>query len=396
MDLKKFKEEVTKECESILSFWEKNTIDETNGGFIGAIDGDMTKHPEADKGSVLNARILWTFSSAYRIFKKENYLTLANKAYEYITSHFINKKNNGVYWMIDCKGNPSDPKNQVFSLAFLIYALVEYYKVSNKKEAIDYASKLFDSIQKYSLDTKYNGYFDAFSEDWAKKLTEPNKTNTKSLLTQLHILESYAPLYNATKDEKIKGGLKNILIDVFLNKIINKEKGCLRFEFDDDWKDKSTSNSYGHDMTASWFICVANDYLQSEEHSKEIKEISVKMAEQCLRDGIDKDDGGMNRLGSDGVIKDSDKHWWVQCESIVGFMNAYQITKDDKFLKAAFNCWEFIKKYIIDYKNGEWYYRINKNHEVYKEEQKVGPWKCPYHNSRMCMQVIERINSLLK
>ena len=400
MDLKQFREEMVKECENILSFWETNALDEVNGGFIGAIDLDMTKHPEADKGAVLNARILWTFSSAYRILKHEKYLKLANRAYDYVTKNFIDQKNNGVYWMLDCKGKPVNTRNQIYAIAFVIYGLVEYYKITKKQEALDFANKLYNSIQNHSFDPKLNGYFEAYSQDWKLledlRLSDKDKNEPKTMNTHLHILEAFAALYNVTKNEKLGKELKNLIVEVFLKKILDEKKGSFGLFYDVDWTHKSTQNSYGHDIEGSWLLWEAGEFLNDEEVTKLLKVDCLKLAEQCLRDGVDKEDGSMMNEGVDGKIEDSDKHWWVQAESVVGFFNAYQITKDEKFLKASVNTWEFIKKYIIDHKNGEWFWRVNKKHEVYKEEQKAGPWKCPYHNSRMCMQIIERIDSMLK
>lgn len=392
--IKDLKVELTHECYSIMGFWQKNTLDDANGGFIGSIDSDMTKHPESEKGAVLNARILWAYSAAYRVFKNPDYLTLARRAYLYNTEHFIDKQFGGCYWMLNADGTPSNTRKQIYALAFMMYGLVEFYRITKKKEALDEAVKLFEVIEQHSFDPVNNGYFEAYSREWSLledlRLSEKDKNDPKTMNTHLHILEAYTNLYRVWKDDKLKTALKNLIVNIFLGKIINKEKGYFDLFFGADWTHKSENNSYGHDIEGSWLLWEAAQVLGDEAVLAQCKPICLKMAEQAYRDGLDKD-GGLMSEGTNGVVEDSDKHWWPQAESVIGFINAYQLSDDEKFLDAAINSWEFIKNYIIDNKNGEWYWRVSKDeHKVYTEEQKTGPWKCPYHNSRMCMEIVER------
>ena len=397
-ELKTFKEECLKECDEILKWWEKNTLDEKNGGFIGQVDFDMTKHPEADKALVLNSRLLWTFSAAYRVFKKEEYLKLANRAYDYMIDKFINKKSNGVYWSLDCEGKPKNDRNQIFGLAFTICVLCEYYRATKKEEALDVSMKLFNSIEQKSLDTKYNGYLDAFSSDWKMledmRLSPTDKNEPKTMNTHLHILIGYANLYRVHKDDKVKESLKN-LINLFFDKLIDTERGAINLFFDFDWTHKSDNDSYGHDMETSWLLWDAVNVLGDEEIIKKAKPIVLKMVEHSLRCAFDKD-GGLMSSGKDEKVADTDKCWWVQTETVIALLNAYQLTKDKKYVDDALLTWDFIKKYMIDHKDGEWHGKVSKDeHKPYTEEVKAGAWKCPYHNSRMCMEVAERVDAIL-
>jgi len=391
--IKELKAEMTQECFNILSFWSKNTVDNDNGGFIGSIDLDMTKHPESEKGAVLNARILWAYSAAHRIFHNPEHLSMARRAYSYVTEYFIDKEFGGVYWMLNADGTPSNTRKQIYAVAFTIYALAEYYRITKKQEALDYAVKLFNDIELHSFDPNLNGYFEAYSREWVLlddlRLSDKDKNDPKTMNTHLHILEAYTNLYRIYKDEKLHKALKN-LIYVTTEKIINKDKGYFDLFFAADWTHQSTNNSYGHDIEGSWLLWEAAEVLGDADTIEYCRPICIKMAQQALRDGVDKD-GGIMSEGTNGVVEDSDKHWWPQAEAIVGFMNTYQLTNDEKFLQASINSWEFVKKYIIDHKNGEWYWRVSKDeHKVYTEEQKTGPWKCPYHNSRACMEIAER------
>ena len=397
-ELKTFKEECLKECDNILTWWEKNTLDEKNGGFIGQVDFDMTKHPEADKALVLNSRLLWTFSAAYRVFQKKEYLDLANRAYDYMMEKFIDKKNNGVYWSLDCEGKPKNDRNQIFGLAFVICVLCEYYRATKKQEAIDVSMQLFNSIELKSLDPKHNGYLDAFSNDWKMledmRLSPTDKNEPKTMNTHLHVLIGYANLYRVHKDEKVKASLTN-LINLFFDKIIDTERGALNLFFDFDWTHKSDNDSYGHDMETSWLLWDAVNVLGDEEIIKKAKPIVIKMVEHSLRCAYDKD-GGLMSNGKDEKVADTDKCWWVQTETVIALLNAYQLTKEKKYVDDALLTWDFIKKYMIDHKDGEWYGKVSKDdHKPYTDEVKAGAWKCPYHNSRMCMEVAERVDAIL-
>ena len=396
--LKTFKEECLKECDNILNWWEKNTLDEENGGFIGQIDFDMTKHPEADKALVLNTRILLTYSAAYRFFKKPEYLKLADRAYNYIVEKFYDPKNVGVYWMVDKTGKPLNTRNQIFGLAFAAAVLAEYYRATEKKEALDIAMKLFDSIEKHSLDPKYNGYLDAFSQDWAvlqdMRLSPTDKNEPKTMNTHLHILIGYACLYRVHKDERVGKALKN-LIELFFDKIIDTERGALNLFFDVDWTHKSDNDSYGHDMETSWLLWDAVNVLGDEEIIKKARPIVIKMVEHSLKCGYDKD-GGLMLGGKDENVSDPNKCWWGQTETVIALLNAYQMTKEEKYLDDALLTWDFIKKYLIDPKDGEWHGKVSKDdHTPFTDEVKAGAWKCPYHNSRMCMEVAERVDAIL-
>ncbi len=384
---------MAREAANILTFWTNNTVDNANGGFIGSIDLDMTKHPEDQKGAVLNARILWAYSSAFRVLKDKQYLEMADRAYDYVTKYFIDKEFGGVYWMLNADGTPANTRKQLYAIAFTIYGLAEYYRATSKKDALDHAVSLFNDIYSH-VDKTHGGYYEAYSREWGvmedMRLSDKDKNSPKSMNTHLHILEAYTNLYRVYKDDELRLALKD-LIELTCDKIIDKDKGYFDLFFAADWTHESSNNSYGHDIEGSWLLWEAAEVLGDKEVIEYCRPICVKMAEQALRDGVDKD-GGIMSEGTDGVVEDTDKHWWPQAEAIVGFMNAYQMTGDEKFRQASLNSWEFVKKYIIDPKNGEWYWRVTKDdHKVYTEEQKTGPWKCPYHNTRACLEIVERL-----
>ncbi|MFA6401395.1 MAG: AGE family epimerase/isomerase [Salinivirgaceae bacterium] len=379
--------------QNILNYWIKNTVDVKNGGFIGHINHYNVPNPTAPKGSVLNARILWTFSSAYRIFKNPEYFEMANRAYHYILQHFIDKKYGGVYWELDYLGNPLNPRKQIYALSFVIYGMVEYYRACGEQKALQTAIELYELIEKHSFDTKRNGYIEALSENWEKladlRLSEKDANESKTMNTHLHILEAYTNLYRVYKDANLQKALEN-LIHLFLDKFIRTDTYHLNLFFDDDWNLKGDIISYGHDIESSWLLLEAAEVLGNSALIEKVKPVSVNMA-KAVFPAIDSDGGMFAEKEPSHNKLDTDKHWWPQAEAVVGFYNAYQLTGELEFAQKSVNSWEFIKKHIIDYKNGEWIWRVNQQGITNDQDEKAGFWKCPYHNGRVCMEIFERI-----
>lgn len=378
--------------DNILEYWMVNTIDEEFGGFIGFIDFFNNKNTKANKGSVLNARILWTFAAAYNYFKEEVYLNKAKRAYEYILNHFIDYKHGGVFWELNYQGKPVNKRKQIYALSFTIYGLTEYYIASGDDKALTIAIDLFKAIEKHSLDKNKNGYIEAFAEDWTPltdfRLSEKDANESKTMNTHLHILEAYTNLFRVHKNPEVKAALKN-LIELFLARFINS-RGHLNLFFNNDWELNSKTISFGHDVECSWLLVEAAEVLGDEVLLKKVKNKSLIMLE-AVNEGLDKDGALFNEFEPDINSFDTDKHWWPQAEALVGFYNGFQITGNEAFKMKAFKNWEFIKKHLIDNKNGEWFWRVDKNGHPIQADEKAGFWKCPYHNSRACLEVIKRI-----
>jgi mannobiose 2-epimerase len=390
--LQQFKEDLENQLQNILDFWRNKTIDDLNGGFFGRIDNNDKIITDAPKGSVLNSRILWTFSAAYNLTKSETYLKTAERAFEYLKDHFIDKEYGGVYWTVDYKGNPLDTKKQNYALAFAIYGLSEYYINSKNQQALDLAIELYNCILKHSYDVENGGYLEALTRDWEEiddlRLSDKDSNEKKSMNTHLHLLEAFANLYRAWKNEELEEKISEIIY-IFLNHIIDPETHHLILFFDEKWNQKSQIVSYGHDIEASWLIEEAAKIIGNERLLQQVRDQSVNLA-IAASDGLDTDGGLWYEydLAKDDLIKE--KHSWPQAEAMVGFFNAWKITGVERFLNRSLASWNFIQEHILDKKNGEWFWGIQSDNSVMNED-KVGIWKCPYHNSRACMELIKRI-----
>jgi mannobiose 2-epimerase len=391
--LKVLKAEVERElCNNILPFWMTKMIDSENDGFYGRIDGKGHLHADADKGCVLNARILWTFSSAYRILKNQAYLKTAERAKDYLLDHFFDNEFGGVFWLLDHKGEVKDGKKQIYALAFVIYGLTEFYRITNDRICLSKAIDLFRLIEKYSFDEKLDGYFEAFSREWGPlgdlRLSLKDANEKKTMNTHLHVLEAYTNLYRIWKDDFLKKQLEN-LINVFLDKIVNRQTFNLNMFFDEDWNDKTELISYGHNIESSWLLYEAALVVGDQTIINKVKNICIRIAE-VSKEGIMSDGSMIYEIFFKTDSIDSDRHWWVQAETVVGFLNAFTLSGNKEYLDISLKAWRFICDNFIDRINGEWYWSVDNNLKPNLKDDKAGFWKCPYHDSRMCLEIIER------
>lgn len=388
--------ELTDELKSILNYWLNHTVDEVNGGFWGKIDNGNQVTPDAAKGSVLNARILWSFSAAYNQNPDEAYLQAATRAYDYIKVCFVDDEFDGVYWSVSYKGDKLDTKKQVYANAFTIYALSEYYMASKLETVKEEAIGLYRLLLDKSYDRDKTGYLEAFTRDWQPlgdlRLSAKDANEKKTMNTHLHVLEAYTNLYRIWPD----GGLKQqieILINNFFDHFIDAEAGHLVLFFDEDWNRRSDTVSYGHDIEATWLLQEAAETIGNHEMIVKINAICIAIAEATIQ-GLDTDGGLWYEYEPAGNHLIKEKHWWVQAEAIVGFYNAWQVNGNDKYLQLTLDNWAFVKDKILDKQNGEWFWGVRDDGSIMPGEDKAGLWKCPYHNSRACIEIINRIKIL--
>lgn len=395
--LVQYKTELQNELNDILSFWQAKTIDNENNGFYGKIDFDNVIIAKAPKGSVLNSRILWSFSAAFNLTENKSFLQTADRAFKYITEHFIDDEYGGVYWTVDYKGNSLDTKKQIYALAFAIYGLSEYYISSKNEEAKNLAIELYLISVKYSYDKKNGGYIEALSRDWKEmadvRLSNKDANEKKTMNTHLHLLEGFANLYRVWPNEKLEERISE-LICLFPDHITDPVNHHLKLFFDEKWENKINIISYGHDIEASWLIGSATQIINNKELGKTIGNWSVLIVNAAM-DGLD-NDGGLwyeYDITSDNLVKE--KHWWTQAEAMTGFFNAWESTGNKSYLSQSLKSWHFVKNNILDKKNGEWFWGVAENTGTMKED-KAGIWKCPYHNSRACIEIIKRIDKLIE
>jgi len=318
---------------------------------------------------------------------------MARRAYDYICLYLIDQEFGGVYWAVDYEGNPLDTKKQVYAIAFTMYAFSEFYLASGDEAVRQKAVNLFYLLVEKAYDPVQTGYFEAFTRDWQPtgdlRLSAKDANEKKTMNTHLHVLEAYSNLYRTWPDKGLKQRIETLLAN-FLDHFINHETGHVALFFDEDWNSKSGLISYGHDIEATWLLLDAAEVIGDEESAAKIRELTARMVDETIK-AIDTDGGLWYEYEpeEDHLIKE--KHWWVQAEAMVGFFNAWQISGDQKYLDHSIGSWEFVKAKILDKAKGEWFWGISPDGKVMQTEDKVGIWKCPYHNSRACLELIRRI-----
>ena len=420
--------------ENILPFWMEKMCT-PSGGLLGRISGDGQPDHSAPVGGIMTARVLWTFASAYRVLKDDGscspetlqgYLDMALRAKRLILDRFYDKEYGGTFWSLDSDLRPADTKKQIYAIAFTIYGLAELHRACGDTEALEYAVELFRAIEDHSFDSVLDGYFEAFTKSWEPiedmRLSDKDANESKTMNTHLHVLEAYTCLYRVWKDPLLENRLRGLIM-VFEKYILGTD-GHLKLFFDDSWNCGYDIVSYGHDIEASWLLHEAALVLGDAGVLARVEALVPKIV-KAASEGFTHEggmiyektggracDGCDEGPGDTGVEVDADRHWWVQAESVVGYFNLWEHfgTADEagdggeseagdgkeqpSGLENAIMCWEFIKENLIDRDGGEWFWSLRADGSVNREDDKAGFWKCPYHNGRMCMEVMERVTQL--
>ena len=373
--------------ENILPFWQ-GMADSEHGGFYGGADFYGVIDTGADKGGILNSRILWTFSAAYRLFADEQYKIYASRARDFLSAAFWDTTHGGLYWLVDHTGRPLNTRKQFYNIAFGIYALSEYYLAAGDQSALEQAMSLFDAVEQYGLDTESGGYIEARTREWHDiddyRLSSKEINCPKSMNTHLHILEAYTALARAGADERVRAALKSLL-RLTLDKIVNRHGHFMLF-FDTNWQPLSGEVSYGHDIEGSWLLYEAALAAGDDSLIAEMKQTALTIAGGISAAAVDPNGALIGGCDEAGNIS-AKKEWWPQAEAVIGFYNAYELSGGQKYLDAANGAWDFIQKYFIDRAHGEWHNELGPGNAPDASMPKAGFWKCPYHNARMCLNL---------
>ena len=390
---------------NILPFWINDMVDHENGGFYGQMDGNGILRKDADKGCILNARILWTFSAAYRVLGDKQYLEMARRAKDYILAHFIDKEYGGCYWSVDYKGNPRDTKKQFYAIGFVLYGMSEYVRATGDRDILKLCIDLYHCIEEHATDPVYGGYIEAQTRSWHEiadmRLSQHDANYPKSQNTHLHIIEPYTNFLRVLRKSE-KCSVSNVklvqeveasvraLIDIFCDKILNPETNHLDLFFNMDWSRSDVhTESYGHDIECSWLLHEAAFVLGDEAVLRKVEPI-VQLVAQASEKGLNPDGSMTHEANALTGEKDTDMQWWVQAEAVVGLYNIHQHFNDNSALHKAEHCWEYIKNNLVDTEHGEWYWCRTPDGQIDHTQDKAGFWKFPYHNGRMCLEIIER------
>jgi cellobiose epimerase len=382
--------------EHIMPFWCGPALDDQQGGWMAWLSNDLTPDRTKPKGLIVNSRILWTFSAVHRYRSAGIYREMADRALDVVLNHFWDSKFGGAYWQLDGDGHILDDSKKTYGQAFYIYALVESYQAFGAASALARAKELFNLIEEHTHDSTNGGYLEVRRRDWSEaadtRLSEKDQNEKKSMNNHLHVLEAYTNLYRVWKSPAVEQRLRE-LIDLFLHRILDPRTNHLHHFFDEAWNIRSDSYTFGHDIEAAWLLCEAAEVLGDSPMLDSVRTVAVQISDAVCREAISPD-GGLCYEGRAGRIIDSRKECWPQVEAIVGFINAFQISHDSKYIQAAQRLWNYSEQNLVDRVHGEWFWRINDDGQPDSTLPKVSEWKGPYHVSRACLESTHRLESI--
>ncbi len=375
-------------ADRLLPFW-KSLRDGEYGGYCGYMDFDLRLDRQAEKGCILNSRILWFFSEAAMVLKDDSIIPYARHACRFLTEKCLDREEGGVYWSVSFDGQPLDATKHTYNQAFAIYALSAYYRLTGEADALALAKNLFYLIETRCADS--GGYLEAFTRDFRpasnEKLSENGIMAERTMNTLLHVFEGYSGLYQAGKSPEISAAMERIL-DIYASKVYNPRLRRQEVFFDKDYRTLIDLTSYGHDIESSWLIDWGCGLLENPALTEKIAAINSALADSVLRTAFN---GSLANECERGVV-DTHRVWWVQAEALLGFVNEYGKHPDRTDCRdAAASLWRYITEKVEDRRpGGEWFWRLDEAGEPDREKPVVEPWKCPYHNGRMCMELIRR------
>ena len=377
---------------NLLPYWMRVAPDPASGAFVGTVDSKEQARSDVPRGSLLTSRILWTFSAAHRRWPDAGYLGMAQRARDDMLANFWDKANGGVYWSVNPDGSPLDTRKQVYGQAFAIYALTELSLATGEREPLERAIGLYELLEAHARDRVHGGYSEMLSADWkpvpAHGAAVMHAAASKSQNTHLHVMEAYSNLLRAWPDDRLRAA-QRALVGTMLDNVLDRHTWHLGLFFDDDWRLVSGDEiSYGHDIEAAWLLTEAAEGVGDPALVARAREAAVEIARVTLAEGID-EDGALFYEGRSGGPTNFQKDWWPQAEGVVGFLNAWQISGDARFLHAAERMWALIEERFVDREHGGWFNALSREGKPLPLP-KIGFWKCPYHNGRAAMQIIDR------
>lgn len=382
--------------ENILQFWSTVMVDHRRGGFYGRQDGEGCIEEEAPRGAILNARILWSFAAAYRVLRRKEYLEMATRARDYMLQHFVDREYGGVYWAVDADGNPLDTKKQTYAIGFAIYGFSEYARATGDELSLQTAIQLYRDIEAHAFDAVNGGYHEALTRTWEPigdmRLSDKDENCDKTMNTHLHVIEPYTNLYRVWKDEGLRRQILG-LVDVFTNRLMNAETGHLDLFFDTEWNGRRDIESFGHDIEASWLLDETAAVLGDEQLTARLTPV-VKRIADASEEGLNEDGSLTGERWKEDGRTTLERDWWVQCECVIGELNMAMRSEGNEreaYMNRALCCYDYIKQHLVDNEHGEWYWSVAPDGTPNLRDDHAGFWKCPYHNTRMCLEIIERL-----
>ena len=397
-ELKAFSQRVSDQLFGhLMPFWCGPAVDREQGGWMACLSNDLKPDRTQPKGLIVHSRILWAFSAVHRKRPDPLFKHMADRAFDFVMNRFWDAQFGGAFWRLDDAGRVTDDSKKIYGQAFYIYALAEYHQAFNAPPALARATELFESIERHAHDPQFGGYLEVRRRDWSEavadaRLSDKDMNEKKSMNNHLHVLEAYTNLYRVWKDPRLEQRLRE-LIGLFEKRILDPRTHHFNHFFDEQWRVRSDTYTFGHDIEGTWLLCEAAEVLGDPALLDHVRTVALPMAQTALREGV-APDGALCYEGKGGKIIDPGKECWPQAEAVIGFLNAFQLSRESKYLDASIRAYDFIENRLVDRVHGEWFWRVNEDGRPDPKLPKVSEWKGPYHGSRMCLETLHRLHTM--
>lgn len=373
--MKALKNEISEEVKNVINFWSTKVIDQKNNGFYGACDFYGKPLKEANKGVVLNARLLWSFAKISNQLKTDEYTSIVQRSYKYLQSFFKDADFGGVYWELNFKGIPLNTNKKSIAQAYTLLALSEVYLLNKKEEIKEECLKLYNCIEENFYNKEENFYKNTLTREF--KVIEEDVSLT--LGTHLHIIEAYTNLYKINKSVIVKESIENLL-NIIIRKFLKSNEYC-EIELSKNDDSLTTHISFGHNVEVPCILLEACAIIRTDKYVGFLKNKLIKYSEEVIH--------LINRTGGVYLFKNiknntyvKEYQWWMQTESLIAFQTLSELTSNKVYSNILEVLWTFIKNHFIDIENGEWYEKLDTN-KIPMKENKITMWKSPYHIIRM-------------
>ncbi len=379
----------------ILAFWLDHGPDAQFGGFHGGLDRQGRPDPKAAKSLVEQSRVVYAFSSAYARYPDDRYRVAAKAAVEFFLKRFWDPQYGGWYWTVNRDGSPKDTHKYTYGESFAILALAEYGRVFADPRARSMAYVTFHRLDMHAHDADHGGYGEAYTRDWKPepKGSPIDAAGRKSTNTHLHLLESFTSLLRLSGKGDVAARVEE-LKDLFLKRMTDPAGYAYEF-FAPDWAPQTRDASYGHDVELAWLMREAGLATGRAPDDAAIGGLAQRLVDHALLHGYDAAQGGFWERGPGGQAATvRSKTWWAQAEGLVGLLDLYQATREERYLAAFEQTAGFVLGTVADREFGDWFpqFRADGSRDG---DIKASEWKDPYHQTRACLEVVRRLDDLL-
>ena len=405
----------------IVDRWYPLVVDKECGGYFTNVAYNWKLPPEQEKMIVTQARHVWTLSKLASFLNDRSFETMGLHGYYSLRIHMWDAEYGGFYQIRNRVGGLSDvngwrDEKRTYGNAFGIYALAALYRQTGNNEILNFAQEAFRWVEEHAYDPKGEGYFEFLtregkpfdsSSQYKTIASDRSELGFKDQNSSIHLLEAYTELYHVWKSPQLRMQLERLLV-LIRDTMVSKE-GSLRLFFHPDWSPVSFRDaaeevrkanfgldhvSFGHDYETAFLMLEASHALGLKNDTRTLA-VAKRMLDHAIRFGFDESvggfyDGGYYFKGETecSIVKDS-KNWWAQAEGLNALLLFSKIFPQEKKYEDHFlKQWKYVRTYIIDPQNGDWFEGGIDKEPHFKTGPKSHMWKCTYHTGRALMNCI--------